>query len=91
MKSFEQLTVSNVVKSLNREIYMAGYERSNKATGVVKNGAIYYRADGGAPQDGLGLFAGNGDVIELESYNDVQHFKAIRSGSVDAVLSFDFS
>lgn len=91
MKAFEQLTVSTTVKSLNPEIYKHGYEKSNKATGVVKSGSIYYRVDGGLPQDGLGLFVGNGDVIELEGFNDVQFFKAIRSGSVDAVLSFDFS
>ena len=91
MKAFEKLTVSNVVKELNSEIYMNGLERSNTATGVIQGGAIYYRVDGGLPQDGLGMFVGNGDIINLVSNQEIKEFKAIRSGSVDAVLSFDYS
>ena len=92
MKAFEQLTVTNAVKALNPEIYKHGYEKSTKAIVAIRTGAVYYRADGGDPSSaGVGIFAADGDVIELEGFNDIQFFKAIRSGSVDAVLSVDFS
>ena len=91
MKAFEQATVSNTVMSLNPEIYNPGFEIADEASLSVNSGAIYYRTDGGEPQDGLGIPAYAGDVVELESTNDIKLFKAIRSGSVDAVIAVDFS
>jgi len=91
MKAFEQKTVSNIVVSLNPEIYMHGYEKADSATLSVRGGSIYCRMDGGEPQDGLGTFLGAGDVLDLESTNEVKFFKAVRSGSVDAVIAVDYS
>jgi hypothetical protein len=91
MKAFEQLTVSTVVKALNPEIYIDRYEKADSATVSVRAGSVYVRMDGGLPQDGLGTLLGNGDVIELDSTNEVKFFKAIRAGSVDAVLAVDYS
>lgn len=91
MKAFEQKTVSNTVVSLNPEIYMHGYEIADSGMLTVRSGAIYVRMDGGEPQDGLGTLLGNGDTLELESTNEVKFFKAIRSGSVDAVIAVDYS
>ena len=91
MKAFEQKTVSSTVVGLNPEIYKHGYEIADSAMLSVRGGAIYCRMDGGEPQDGLGTFLGAGDVLDLESTNEVKFFKAIRSGSVDAVIAVDFS
>jgi len=91
MKAFETLTVSTVVKTLNEEIYMSGLERSNSAVIDVQTAGIKYRTDGGSPSATVGMTAGAGDVITLESYNEVKLFKAIRSGAADATLNVDFS
>jgi len=90
MKAFEQRSVSNSVISLNPEIYRHGLEEADAATVSVRSGGIFVRMDGGEPEDGLGTFLGNGDVLELESTNEVKFFKAIRSGSVDAVIAVDY-
>ena len=91
MKAFEQKTISSTVVSLNPEIYKHGYEIADYATLSVRDGGIFVRMDGGDPQDGLGTFLGNGDVLELETTNEIKLFKAIRSGSVDAVIAVDYS
>lgn len=90
MKAFEQLSVSNTVKALNPEIYMVNYEKADGAMLVVKSGAISCRIDGGDPSDILGIPLSAGDSLDLESTNEVKFFKAIRVGSVDAVLAVDY-
>ena len=91
MKAFEQTTVSTDVKALNPEHYKHGYEIADSANLTVRGGAIYCRMDGGDPQDGLGTFLGAGDSITLESTNEVKFFKAVRSGSSDAIIAVDYS
>ena len=91
MKAFEPLVVSTVVVSLNSEIYMNGLERSNRATIDVQTAGIRYRVDGGLPSATLGMVVNAGDIIRLESYNDIKLFRAIRSGAVDANLNIDYS
>ena len=91
MKAFEQKTVSSSVVSLNPEIYKAGYEIADGGMLVVKSGSISCRIDGGNPSETLGITLSAGDVLDLESTNEVKFFKAIRIGSVDAVIAVDFN
>ena len=91
MKAFEQKTVSTTVVTLNPEIYIHGYEKSDSALLTVRTGSIYCRMDGGNPTDGVGIFLGPNDTLTLESTNEIKFFKAVRSGSLDAVIAVDFS
>ena len=91
MKAFQPLTVSSSPVGFNSEIYMSGLERSNRALVDVQTAGIRYRTDGGNPSITLGMVTNAGDVIELESWNEVNMFRAIRSGSADAFLNADFS
>lgn len=90
MKAFEQLGVSNTVVGLNPEIYRHGYEVADEALVTVRDGSIYVRMDGGDPQDGLGTLLNDGDVLELENTNEIKFFRAVRSGSVDAIIAVDY-
>jgi hypothetical protein len=76
--------------ALNAQIYKHGREKANEATLFVAGGNIKYRVDGGAPSTTIGIDAFDGDVIELEGFNDIKMFKAIRSGAVDATLACDY-
>lgn len=91
MKAFEQITVSNAVKSLNPEIYSknGGLECCNKATIMVETDAIRYRVDGGEPTATLGLIANNGDIISLSGRTELKLFRAIRVTN-DATLTCDY-
>ena len=91
MKAFEQRTVSSVVVALNPEIYRAGYEKADSALLVVKSGSLSCRVDGGDPSETLGITLNAGDSLDLETTNDIKFFKAVRIGSIDAVIAVDFS
>ena len=91
MKAFDNLVVGATVRSLNSEIFKHGYEKAQRAVITVSGGNLRFRADGGDPNSSLGLPAYDGDVIELIGFNDINLFRAIRSGATDATLNVDYS
>ena len=90
MKAYESRTVSNSVISLNSEIYKNGLEKSQKAMISVEVDSIRYRVDGGLPTTTQGFLVNNGDIIELQGYNDIQLFRAIRV-TLDATIRVDYT
>ena len=90
MKAFQTLTVSTTVVGFNSEIFKAGLEKAQRATITVETAGIRYRVDGGEPSSIVGLLVNNGDIITLDNFNEINLFKAIRSGAADATLNVDF-
>ena len=84
---FEQLAIEGTAKSLTA----AEYGNAQKASISVETADIRYRLDGTVPTATVGKLAENGDEIILESAEDIKNFKAIRTGSVSAVLNIDYS
>jgi hypothetical protein len=84
---FEQITIEATAKVLTA----AEYKNAQKASISVETADIRYRLDGTAPTATIGKLAEDGDEIILESAEDIKNFKAIRTGSVSAVLNIDYS
>lgn len=90
MKAFERIVVTNAVKVLDSEKYKHGAEKAVKAMLSVEGDSIRYRVDGGNPTTTVGFLVNNGDIVELEGFNDIKFFKAIRV-TTDATVSVDYS
>jgi hypothetical protein len=91
MQAFEQLIVSNTVKSLTAGVYHPS--RNNKAQKAlisVETDAIRFRTDEGTPTTAIGMLGSNGDTIELESYDEISKFRAIRVTN-DATLNITYN
>ena len=88
-KNFEQLTIDNTVggKSLTENKY--GW--STKSYITVEMAQIRFRVDGGTPTASVGHVADISDTITLDSREDIVNFKAIRTGTVSAVINVTYS
>jgi hypothetical protein len=93
--AFEKLTVSSTVKTLTASVYhqKSSTNAPNKiarfATISVETDSIRYRLDGTDPDSTTGHLLQVGDVLELDSANDVAKFKAIRvSGDATIQVSY---
>jgi len=92
MQRFEQLTVSNTVKQLTAAIFQPQtYMKARKAMITVDDAAIRFTTDGSTPTTLIGHSSGSGDVISLESADEIRHFKAIRSTGTDAIINVTYS
>lgn len=84
---FENLTITGTVTGLTA----SKYGNARIATIIVETADIRYKLNGDSPTATEGLLAEVGDIIVLESQEDIQSFKAIRTGSTSAVLNIDYS
>ena len=90
MKAYEQLTVGATAVGFNPEKYNIG-GKATFATVTISDAGIRWLATGDTPTADKGIPAAMGDIIELENYNEVKLFRAIRTGGTDAVLDADFA
>lgn len=83
--NFSSIVVSTLVVNL-------GISRlsNNRATITVETNPIRFTLDGSAPTASLGHLASAGDIIELQSAEEVREFQAIRQGAADATLMVTF-
>ena len=86
---FEQITIDATVGG--KALTAATYGNAPKAIITIETAQIRFRVDGGAPTATIGHIADIGDQIELNSVEDIANFKAIRTGSVSAVISVTYS
>jgi hypothetical protein len=85
--SKEMLTVSNTVKTLTA----ATYGTHKKALLQVQDAPLRYWQTGDDPAADAGILAQIGDIICLDSADDIAHFKAIRTTTTDAKLACQYS
>lgn len=78
----EALAVSSVAVTLTAATYAA----CNVATIECQTAAVRYTVDGGTPTATAGHVLEVGDVLTLDSPDQLQKFKAIRRDAGDAVL-----
>ena len=88
-KDFETLTVDGTVRSLTPPTYTTSFKQT-KAIITVEIATIRVRTDGTNPTATVGHLVNSGDVIKLDSIEDITSFRAIRTGSVSAVLSVTY-
>lgn len=82
--SFEQIDVVGLTH-LTSEIY--GNAQCAKIE--VRDAQISYRIDGGAPTETVGHFLNEGDVLTLNSFEDIQRFTAININAY-AILAITY-
>ena len=57
---------------------------------VVETAQIRFKVDGGDPTTTVGILAEIGDEVTIIGEHDVQAFRAIRTGSTDAIIQPHF-
>lgn len=88
---FEQLVVSTTAVSMTRgKIMPSGKAPAACATISVSGDSIRYRIDGGEPTSSVGHQLEAGDYITISGINNLLRFKAIRSGTVDAIVDVTY-
>lgn len=88
--SFETVTVSNVAIGLTAPTYdVMGVQ--SKAFITVETASIRFRLDGTNPTSSVGHLAAAGDTIRLDSIEEIEGFKAIRTASTNATLCVSYS
>ena len=82
---FETITVAAAAVGLNAD----AKEGCRKAFVALETAQIRFRYDGGDPTATVGHLMNPGDVLSLEGIG-VNNFKAIRTGSTNALLSITY-
>lgn len=90
MRKFEQIVVSTAAIGVTASMLTSGNHEVSHAVITVEDGSIRYRIDGGNPTGSVGHLANAGDQIELESYEEVLNFKAIRDAGSDGTLNVTY-
>ena len=89
--SFEQITVSNAVKTLTVGKYTDTDSKLSKKVFIsVEDAQIRYTFDGTTPTSSIGHIANPAEVIILIGTQNIENFKAIRKGSTDAKISVTY-
>lgn len=86
--AFEELTVSNSVKTLTSTKYLdTDGENATRAIITIQDAQIRYMYNGDTPTASLGHVVNPFDTITLLGSQNIRNFKAIRKGSTDAKIS----
>lgn len=86
-KSYEQLVIDDQVRVLT----VAKYQDATSANISIEGGSIRVTVDGvTTPTATIGRLFKNSDEVELESYEEMVNFKAIRVDDVSATLNIDY-
>ena len=83
--AFASITVSTTVVNLAGNRY--GH---NRAKITVETNPIRFSVDGSIPTASLGHLLSDGDILDLDSTQEIQEFRAIRQGAADATLMVTF-
>lgn len=86
---FEQITVDNTVGG--KALTSAKYGTCKKANISVETAPIRFTIDGTAPTTSVGHLLDVGDLLELDSNEDIAAFKAIRTTGTSATISCTYS
>lgn len=87
--NYEQVIIDNTAGGVALDAIK--YDGAFRAVIVVSSAAIRYRIDGkGAPTTASGMYADVGDTIILESFEDMQHFRAIRTTTTSATIDVTY-
>ena len=86
-KAYESVTVDNTAggKPLTK------YGRNQYALISVETAQIRFTVDGTAPTTTVGHVLNAGDILELDSLEDMKSFRAIRTGATSAVIHVTYS
>lgn len=87
--AFEFLTVSNTSTALTVATYGATSKRAETAY-ITVEGEIRYRYDGQDPTASVGHFLSDGGYLVLRGVHQMDSFRCIRTGNVDAQLSVTY-
>ena len=85
---FEQITVSDEVKSLDKDV--SGQSFKN-AVITIENANIRWRTDAGSVTSTKGLLGVSGGIIVLSTNSAIKNFRAIRESGTDALLNVQYS
>lgn len=84
-RAFDTKVVSNTAVGLPQK------GEADGAQITVDTAAIKFTVDGTVPTASLGHTVSVGDMILLESRNEIRDFKAIRAGGVDGLLQITYT
>ncbi len=85
----EKLTIDNTVGGV--ALTAAKYAGCKMAKLTVETAQIRFWANGSTPTTTEGHIANPGDIITLDSANDIAAFKAIRTGATSGILQCTYS
>lgn len=88
--NFEQLTVTNAVKTLTATKYQSGSKKAQIAFITVESADIRYTYDGTTPDGNVGHLAVAGTALTLFGTHDIENFKAYRDAGSDAIISVTY-
>jgi len=89
--AFEQKTVSNSAQTLTQATYKPSTGPAAESAFVTcHRGEVRYRYDGTDPTATVGHILSDGGYIRLDGMHQIESFKAIRAGSVDAELNVTY-
>lgn len=84
--AFETVTVSTVSK----ELTAATYDNQRFALITVESNAVRFRLDGTDPTSSVGHVLEAGDILTLDSLEQIQAVRFIRRDGADATLSVSY-
>lgn len=85
--NFEKLTVDGTATPLTA----AEYAGARTAVICVEDAGIRYRLDGTAPTTAVGISLASGDIVVLQSPEEIAGFQGIATTATDAVLQIAYS
>ena len=87
MQRYEQLTVADTVQALTEAMYQpTQYLKAQKAVVTVETAGLRFLTDGNNPTTTRGHELGTGDVVELNSPDEIKKFRAIRTGGTSSSI-----
>ena len=83
----ESITVSNTaIGFTSATIIPEKRTKPIQAVFIVETAQIRFTVDGTTPTTTVGFLAEIGDIVTINGEGDIKNFKAIRTGSTDAVI-----
>lgn len=90
---FEQVTIDNTAGGVGltaSKYAPAGPLTASRAMITLTTAQIRFTLDATAPTATAGLVMDIGDVLEIDSANDIKNFKAIRTGASSGVIDVQY-
>lgn len=88
-RHFEQVTIDAAAGGVG--LTAATYSTHKKAHITVETAQIRYRANGEAPTSATGHLLNPGNILDLDSNEDIVNFKAIRTNATSGLISVTYS
>jgi len=88
---FEQITVSNSVKTLTESKYVKDNFYAKKALITIESAQVRWTIDGTTPTSSIGHLNNPFDSITLIGTANIKGFKIIRAGATNAKISVTYS